>query len=98
MDCFDAETQCFIHHIHHAWKTKAALEEYVLLRDRITSHQDRLAVQITALSAVVRVVLERSSVREYSEDLAWRDFLASAAVLQAEDNQKIHETALFPGN
>ncbi|KAK6404624.1 hypothetical protein LTR81_020554 [Elasticomyces elasticus] len=96
MDCFDAETQSLIHHIHHAWKTKAALKEYALLRDRITSHQDRLDVQITALSAVVRAVLERSSVREYSEDLAWRDFLALAAALQSEDNQKIHDTALFP--
>ncbi|KAK3617996.1 hypothetical protein LTR22_026528 [Elasticomyces elasticus] len=84
MDCFDAETQSLIHHIHHAWKTKAALKEYALLRDRITSHQDRLDVQITALSAV------------YSEDLAWRDFLALAAALQAEDNQKFHDTALFP--
>ncbi|KAK3615392.1 hypothetical protein LTR56_026617 [Elasticomyces elasticus] len=96
MDCFDAETQSLIHHIHHAWKTKAALKEYALQRDRITSHQDRLDVQITALSAVVSVVLERSSVLEYSEDLAWRDFLALAAALQAEDNQNIHETALFP--
>ncbi|KAK3628206.1 hypothetical protein LTR22_022445 [Elasticomyces elasticus] len=96
MDCFDAETQSLIHHIHHAWKTKAALKEYALLRDRITSHQGRLDVQITALSAVVRVVLERSSVHEYSEDLAWRDFLALAAALEAEDNQKIHDTALFP--
>ncbi|KAK3616351.1 hypothetical protein LTR56_026010 [Elasticomyces elasticus] len=96
MDCFDAETQSLIHHIHHAWKTKAALKDYAVLRDRITSHQNRLDVQITALSAVVRDVLERSSVREYSEDLAWRDFLALAAALQAEDNQKIHETALFP--
>ncbi|KAK3620002.1 hypothetical protein LTR22_025759 [Elasticomyces elasticus] len=96
MDCFDAETQSLIHHIHHAWKTKAALKEYALLRDRITSHQDRLDVQITALSAVLRVVLERLSVREYSEDLAWRDFLALAAALQAEDNRKIHDIALFP--
>ncbi|KAK5687893.1 hypothetical protein LTR17_026671, partial [Elasticomyces elasticus] len=96
MDCFDAETQSLIHHIHHAWKTKAALKDYAVLRDRITSHQDRLDVQITALSAVVRVVLERSSVRAYSEDLAWRDFLALAAALQAEENQKIHDTALFP--
>ncbi|KAK3615552.1 hypothetical protein LTR56_026524 [Elasticomyces elasticus] len=96
MDCFDAETQCLIHRIHHAWKTKAALKEDGLLRDRITSHQDRLDVQISALSAVVRVVLERSSVREYSEDLAWRDFLALAAALQAEDNQETHDTALFP--
>ncbi|KAK4903940.1 hypothetical protein LTR49_026517 [Elasticomyces elasticus] len=96
MDCFDAETQSLIHHIHHAWKTKAALKDYALLRDRITSHQDRLDVQITALSAVVRVVLERSSVRDYSEDLAWREFLALASALQAEDNQKIHDTALFP--
>ncbi|KAK5735321.1 hypothetical protein LTS12_026494 [Elasticomyces elasticus] len=96
MDCFDAETQSLIHHIHHAWKTKAALKEYALLRDRITSHHDRLDVQITALSAVVRLVLERSPAREYSEGLAWRDFLALAAALQAEDNQKIHDTALSP--
>ncbi|KAK4903961.1 hypothetical protein LTR49_026500 [Elasticomyces elasticus] len=96
MDCFDAETQFLIHHIHHAWKTKAALKEYALLRDRITSHQDRLDIQITALGAVVRLVLERYSVHEYSKDPGWRDFLALAAALQAEDNQRIPDTAFSP--
>ncbi|KAK3619589.1 hypothetical protein LTR56_023921 [Elasticomyces elasticus] len=96
MDCFDAETQSLIYQIHHAWKTKAALEDYALLRDRIRSHQDRLDVQITALSAVVRLVLDRSSARGYTDDLAWRDFLALAATLQSEENQNIHDTASSP--
>ncbi|KAK3633485.1 hypothetical protein LTR22_020105 [Elasticomyces elasticus] len=96
MDCFDAETQSFIHHIHHAWKTKAALKEFAFLRDRVTSHQDRLNVQITALGTVVRLVLDRSSACEYPEDLAWRDFLALAAALQTEDNQNIHDTSSSP--
>ncbi|KAK3619592.1 hypothetical protein LTR56_023924 [Elasticomyces elasticus] len=96
MDCFDAETQPLIHHIHHAWKTKATLPEYALLRDRITSHQDPLDVQITALSTVVRLTLRGSSTHEYPDDLAWRDFLTLAPTLQAEDVHNIHDTAPLP--
>lgn len=84
MDSFDDETRTLINAIHHAWKSQASLSEYALLRDRIIAQRDRLDVQITALSTVVRLVVRRSPACEEQGDLSWQDFFALAATLPPE--------------
>ncbi|GAD93144.1 hypothetical protein MYCGRDRAFT_94991 [Paecilomyces variotii No. 5] len=84
MDSFDDETRALISLIHRAWKSQASLSEYALLRDRIIAHRDRLDVQITTLSTVVRLAVRRSPADEEQGDLNWQEFFALAATLPAE--------------
>lgn len=84
MDSFDDETRTLINAIHHAWKSQASLSEYALLRDKIIAQRDKLDVQITALSTVVRLVVRRSPACEEQGDLSWQDFFALAATLLPE--------------
>lgn len=87
MDSFDEETRILIHGVHRAWKSQAPLAEFALLRDRVIAQQDKLDVQIAALSTVVRLVVQRSPAPEVQDDPGWRDFFAIAATLQTEVDQ-----------
>jgi hypothetical protein len=93
MDVPDSPTQTLIHDIHHAWKNKATLAQYALLRDQVTAQQDRLDVQIAALSTVVRLVLARSvdGPAAAVDDEAWQDFFHLAVPLHADEDNDADE-------
>ncbi|KAI9725097.1 MAG: hypothetical protein M1828_003438 [Chrysothrix sp. TS-e1954] len=84
MDSFDDATKVFINDIHRAWKSQASLSEYAILRDKVIAHQDRLDVQITTLSTVVRLVARKTPDCEERGNLDWQDFFALAATLPSE--------------
>jgi hypothetical protein len=96
MDSFDEETRTLIDHIHHAWKSKASLSQYALLRDKVVAHHDRLDIQVSALNTVVRLAVQRLPACKDVEDSAWQNFFSLAASWQQEGDQEGNSSAPHP--
>lgn len=98
MDAFDEETKILIRDIHCAWKSQASLSDYALLRDRIIAYRDKLDVQVTTLSTVVRLVVRKSAEYENKSDPSWQDFFALAATLPSEKDGEINNVDASKSN
>lgn len=98
MESFDSETRALIRDINYAWRSKASLSEYARLRDRIIAHRDKLDVQISTLSTVVRLVVRRSPPCEEQGDMSWQEFFALAASLPPEKDEDGDNTISSKGS